>query len=148
MYSIKKTGSEHIPFLVKGMRELFKMHQQLDASYKIPDDELLKEAFEKDQLSFIALYKNTPVGFVRGRYVPASPEKSTSYAILHDMFVEEAHRGSGVGTLLLKAFESEAEDNGTYSIELNVDVRNTKGVNMWEKNGFETYQFRMKKQLK
>jgi hypothetical protein len=32
-------------------------------------------------------------------------------------------------------------------VELHVDVRNTKGVNMWEKSGFETYQLKMKKQL-
>tara|TARA_B100000745_G_scaffold158544_1_gene103756 strand:- start:2918 stop:3364 length:447 start_codon:yes stop_codon:yes gene_type:complete len=147
MYTVSKTQEGHIPFLVEGMKKLLKMHVALDGYYKVPEDGFLEDMLKKDTISFVALKDGRPVGFARGRCVIDPPDKIESFVILNDMFVEEEHRGKGVGTLLLEAFGEKAKEEGAKKIELHVDVRNEIGLKAWEASGFEIHQYRMKKDI-
>lgn len=61
------------------------------------------------------------------------------YGLLEDVFVEEKHRGSGVGTKLVQAIIEESKKIGCY--KLIATVRNSKEeVCAWyEKFGFKNY---------
>jgi len=67
------------------------------------------------------------------------------FGLLEDVFVEENHRGGGVGTKLMQAVIEEAKKIGCY--KLIATVRNSKGglCQWYEKHGFINYgaEFRM-----
>lgn len=78
-------------------------------------------------------------------YVLYNDLHAEPFGLLEDVFVEEKHRGSGVGTKLVQAVIEEAKKNGCY--KLIATVRNSKGglCPWYEKQGFTNYgvEFRM-----
>ncbi len=78
-------------------------------------------------------------------YVLYNDLHAEPYGLLEDVFVEENHRGGGVGTKLVQTAIEEAKKIGCY--KLIATVRNSRGeVCPWyEKQGFINYgvEFRM-----
>jgi ribosomal protein S18 acetylase RimI-like enzyme len=87
-----------------------------------------------------------PVGFI---WVAKDHNDSTGQveASLLNQYVEEAHRGRGLGHQLLETAEDWARELGLPRIALSVGVRNTLGQRLYESLGYEIEAVRMSKRL-
>ena len=54
---------------------------------------------------------------------------------MDDLFVESAHRGSGIGRELLKALAAEARRRGCCKLEWSLQVSNARGIAFYEREG-------------
>lgn len=74
------------------------------------------------------------VGWVAASRVSARP----AYAgvIEHSVYVDEAHRGRGVGALLLAAFVADADAAGFWTIQSSIFPENEASMRLHERFGF------------
>lgn len=70
---------------------------------------------------------------------------SEPYGLLEDVFVEEAYRGQGIGSRLVKAAVAEAKARGCYKIIGTSRHSRSEVHDFYKKLGFEDYgkEFRM-----
>lgn len=100
-----------------------------------------------DGIFLLAIDGGDPVGFVNG-WVSRNPAIfEETYARLDNMFVVDAHRGTGVGMQLLAAFEQRCIDAGIEEVRLGVVTGNELGERFWDGAGFVPASASMKKQL-
>lgn len=59
---------------------------------------------------------------------------------LEDVFVEEAARGTGLGSALVRAAIERARERGAKRIELDVNEQNKPAAALYEKLGFSAYE--------
>jgi ribosomal protein S18 acetylase RimI-like enzyme len=64
-------------------------------------------------------------------------------AWLHDIYIDEAERGSGGGKMLLDAAKEAAQTLGSKSLMLHVAAQNSFGQKFFKDNGFEITVFEM-----
>ena len=66
-----------------------------------------------------------------------------SAAWLHDIYVDEAYRGSNAGKLLLKAAIQAAKEFNASKLMLTVAIQNEKAQKIFERTGFKTTMYEM-----
>jgi VCBS repeat-containing protein len=125
----------------------FSYHKTLDQNYKVLTADEYFNLIELNELTFVATKDDVSIGFIRGRYVPESIDRTGSYAYLLDIFVEPTYRKMNVGTQLCDTFFQKASELGAKNVELAVDIQNTQAKNFWEKLNFKTIQLRMRRFL-
>lgn len=86
-------------------------------------------------VSITALYKKKPVG-AANLYI--SEVEKLSHQALFVIIVDEAYRGKGVGTLLLKEIMKLAQKRGVTLLHLEVYDKNP-AVRLYKRLGFKTY---------
>lgn len=58
-------------------------------------------------------------------------------AYMHNIFVREGHRGSGVGKALLDSIVVEAAERGAVALHVPVKSKNVKAIEFYRKNGID-----------
>jgi ribosomal protein S18 acetylase RimI-like enzyme len=78
------------------------------------------------------------VGFAYFEYEPTLyTELATQVLWLHDIYVDPAVRGNGVGSSLIAGVRDEAKERGATKVLLSVAVQNAEGHRLFQRNGFE-----------
>ena len=121
-------------------------HNGFDTFYKVVEASNLKQS-ESEKIGFIAFENEMPIGYVIGIYIQSPADRSVPFAILQSVWVEEFARGRGVAQQLVAEFEKNVKEKGAKQIDLNVDIRNVSGLQLWDAGGYETYQERRRKFL-
>ncbi len=81
---------------------------------------------ENDQLSgFVQLYPS----FCSVALIPIM--------ILYDLYVDENHRGKGIGRALMNQASKHAKDNGFKRVELSTAITNVIGQSLYESLNYE-----------
>lgn len=83
---------------------------------------------------FIAEENNRLIGYVMAMGGKAQRNKHSVYLVVG---VLEAYRGMGIGTALLLELECWTRERGIHRLELTTVTRNTGGVALYQKMGFE-----------
>lgn len=68
-------------------------------------------------------------------------------AHIHELFVHETHRGTGLADALLERVQSWAEDEACEYLSLDVNARNDRALAYYRKVGFEVKRHRMVRPL-
>lgn len=68
-------------------------------------------------------------------------------AFVYDIEVDEEHRGTGHGRVLLAAGEAVARSHGAWSLELNVFGGNTRAIALYSTAGYRVVSQQMRKEL-
>ena len=96
----------------------------------------LKRRFEKnDAVLFVAEVDGETVGFAQ-LYPTLSSVAMRRVWTLNDLYVEEAHRQSGVAGALLDAVDGHARETGASRLELSTARDNRAAQALYEKHGW------------
>lgn len=137
---------------------------QLNAElFQAPAGEPLVEYFtarlgdlDSDSIVFVAEIEGTAVGWISAVLLPADDsaefqlqrEMSTSRVHVNAVMVEEAQRGAGLGTALMRRIESWATERGATTVSLDVHIDALDVVRFYEDHlGYQRRALRMTKDL-
>ena len=70
-------------------------------------------------------------------YGPFRPHPAYKYTVEHSVYVDAAHRGQGIGGLLLAAIVERARQQGYHNIVGGIDRDNDASIRLHERLGFE-----------
>lgn len=102
----------------------------------------------EDGLCLIAENNKELVGLISVSIQERSPIfEETRYVKVHDLYVKEQYRNEGVAKKLFKNAEKWAANQGTNSIELNVDTPNKSAISFYQRQGFDEIRKKMRKTL-
>ncbi len=94
---------------------------------------------KKDRLCLVADLNAAAVGFLLGGIEKRPPLfMERDYGHLSDVYVQEPHRGKGVGKALVTEAQKWFEARRIGRVRLNTDARNTLGADFWKKMGWQT----------
>jgi GNAT superfamily N-acetyltransferase len=85
---------------------------------------------------FLALHDGVPAGFVHLYPIFTSVGMRRAW-LLNDLFVNEAHRGAGIATMLLEKAKELGRDNRSKWLLLQTDQTNIQAQQLYHKNGWE-----------
>ena len=88
-----------------------------------------------ESVILLAVAEEQPVGFTQ-LYPLFSSISMAPIWLLNDLFVDEAFRGRGVGTLLLEAATEFARQTDAGRIELETEISNTLAQKLYERLGW------------
>jgi ribosomal protein S18 acetylase RimI-like enzyme len=95
---------------------------------------------------FIVMAEVEEVGLVGYAWLALNrPEVSSAW--IHDIAIDEEHRGKGYGRALLNGLEQVAREHGLDSIALNVFAGNDYARRLYERAGFKPTSIHMSKRL-
>jgi ribosomal protein S18 acetylase RimI-like enzyme len=85
------------------------------------------------------------VALVEQRTSPNDPIfRQRRYAYLEEIAVAAAHRGRGIGRLLMERIHQWGQEQGITEIELQVWERNRQAINFYEKLGYQMWRRTMR----
>jgi|SRR5581483_9964820 len=108
-------------------------------------DGLLPKGKDTDGM-FIVMAEVEEVGPVGYAWL-ALEGPDVSSAWIHDIAIDEEHRGKGYGRALLNGLEQVARERGLESIALNVFAGNDYARRLYERAGYEPTSIHMSKRL-
>jgi ribosomal protein S18 acetylase RimI-like enzyme len=136
-----ETGWEGIPESQKTLldREKWSMHMVE-----------VFENFHRRENSQIFVAEDESCTFVGYLFVGESSDILTglSFGFVYDIFVEEKHRGKGIGKMFLIKAESYCREKGYSRIALMVSAANNSATRLYDSLGFKPEQIYMGKELK
>ncbi|WP_225974343.1 GNAT family N-acetyltransferase [Arachidicoccus ginsenosidivorans] len=83
---------------------------------------------------FSCLHNEATVGY--GTYGQFRPKYGYRFSVEHSVYVDEFHRGAGIGQLLLTALIDRAKADGLHRMIAGIDADNHGSIRFHEKNGF------------
>ncbi len=156
-YRIEPATEGDWPWILQGLGEIawqrLDHEQQIDATRPDIERSVARDAARiRGDADFVTqafvakTASGNPVGFV---WVAKDHNDTTGQieASLLNQYVDEAHRGCGLGHRLLETAEEWARQQGLPRIALSVGVRNTLGQRLYESLGYEIETLRMSKSL-
>ena len=92
-------------------------------------------------------------GEIAGYVLAAIENRPPVYSLkkrcmLHDLFVEKRFRGKGISRLLFNAFLDFAKSKGVKMLQVTVDERNERAIQVYRRFGFKEYDKTMAMKLK
>lgn len=92
----------------------------------------------KDQGGFPVIGIENQAGTLRGfaSYGTFRAWPAYKYTVEHSVYVHKAHRGQGLGTVLVRELVAEARRNGVHALIGGIDATNTGSIALHEKLGF------------
>ncbi|MEG1506133.1 MAG: GNAT family N-acetyltransferase [Bacilli bacterium] len=133
------------------LTKLIKSEQKYDLNVK--EDFIVYDYYKnlyknKNNGLFIAYLDNVPVGFIFG-YIKyeEGPLVHNSMAFIDAFFVVEEKRNIGNGTKIINVFYDWCKEKNVKSIEIGVYKNNKDTLKLYEKYGFITETYYMKKEL-
>ncbi len=102
---------------------------------------------DETMLLLLAWDGNQPVGYALAFDVDADPAKPewTRTGYIAQFLITETCRKKGAGDLLMEAVDAWFAERGLDKVLLNVNLDNPGGIRFWEKHGFTSYAYRMKR---
>lgn len=153
---VRRAQARDMPAVTRLWRELVGFHEALGGQdFRLaPGAEagwkryLRAHLGKADKLLLVAERNGETVGFLVGSLeLRPGIFMERRYGHISDAYVQEPHRGRGVG----KALASEAlrwfEEKRVVRVRLQTDARNTLGFEFWKKLGFETTVYTMDRLL-
>lgn len=133
---------------------MMKFHTSLDPYYDIYTKyEDAREYYQaqlekKGTLYIVTENENKEIIAFASAYIISIPKtKAPKIGVLVTNFVKKEYRGRGVGTEQLNFRMNWLKKHGVKYVELNVDARNKKAIQLWKKFGFKDYQLKLKMDL-
>ncbi len=147
-YRIFKAGIEHARLLAdfssRTFREAFELMtdprdlEAYIATYYTPE-EMIKELAERRSAVFVAEIENLWVGYAQLKAaIPPECVTGSNPLQLYRLYVARMHHGKGLGQMLMKKCYHFAEDKGYKTLWLSTWTKNTRAVDVYRKQGFET----------
>lgn len=133
---VRPTVPDDMPELLGMLRELAAFERASAADLRCTEADLRRDGFGPDRRfeSLFAERDGGPVGFVT--LLPTySSWQARPGLVIHDLFVRDAARGSGVASLLLEAVKRLARDRRCGRVDANVLGWNSARA-FYEKQGF------------
>ncbi|CAB1064316.1 Acetyltransferase, GNAT family [Olavius sp. associated proteobacterium Delta 1] len=137
---------------VTEISRLFDLYRQF---YKCESDLDLAKEFIADRINnnesviFVAIEGNSAKGFIQ-LYPSFCSVEAIKIFILHDLYVDECGRKSGIGEALMNKATEFAKESGASRIELLTAFDNKAGQHLYEKLGykkviedFQPYSFKL-----
>lgn len=124
------------------MKEVQQLHIEWRPDiYKASDPVLPQKVFEEmvaQKTLLVAEVNGTVEGILSYMYRHVKSEKQVERTVLFidDLAVKEQSRGKGIGSSLLAYIKEKADREHLDGVELQVNARNVKAKQMYEKNGF------------
>lgn len=118
------------------MRDLAVFEKYIDV-FAITPDIVRESGFRKnppDFHSIVAEEAGKLCGMLVYYFLPYTAQARPAI-YMKELFVAEAHRGSGVGERLMRALEAEAKANGCATIKWTVGPWNVPGIRFYERLG-------------
>jgi GNAT superfamily N-acetyltransferase len=112
--------------------------------------ELQEEHNQNTGKMFVAEIEEEVVGFINIRFEHESQTYLSSlvdYAYISDLVVLQAHRGRGIGTILLQQAEDFARQHGATDLKIQVLARNQQATDVYLRAGFRPYEITLLKHL-
>lgn len=152
--NIRKATQDDLESIVWLSEEMLDFHCSLDPYYGIyrayeDSTEFYKEELQEEHKLYLVAENEGGdiVGFASASITSMPDTDAPSIGILVTNFVSEPYRGKGVGTAFHEKRMTWFREHNVKHVEMSVDVRNTKALEMWKKSGFEEYQIKLKKDL-
>lgn len=153
--TLRIAQEEDLPALASLWGELDRFHRDLGLSF--PDVENIEEkwvtSFERTlgRFSFIWLAETSAQisAFLLAR-LKQSPSFLGGVQVgeISDLFVGDSLRGEGVGAQLVALAMQKFEELQVHSVEVQILAANDKGLDFWQKQGFNPDLFQVRKVLK
>jgi len=142
-YIIDRASLEHLPIISELNQKLILDEKQYDDNTSLswtygPDGQAILTDRINKRLVFIAWQKYpelVPVGYISGSISEWQTLYKKRVATLENIFVEKAHRGNDIGTMLIQAFELAAKEQNAQSIRINCLFTNP-ACDFYQKKGF------------
>jgi ribosomal protein S18 acetylase RimI-like enzyme len=100
--------------------------EEVEATISTPEGSFALGAFDRELCGFLC-------------FSVKSPECCSHKGILWGMYVSPHHRGSGIGSLLLKELKAICKSRGILSVNLIVFGNNQAAISLYLKNGFSQF---------
>ena len=115
----------------------YEYDKNLQLGWPLTDEgeKYFKELIE-NEIVYIAYDNDKIAGYIAGSYDKGYPYLTKKTAEIDNMFVNEEYRGNSVGSMLINAFKRDCNKKGIYAYDVSVYWQNTKGINFYEKHGF------------
>lgn len=95
---------------------------------------------ENNHAVIYVLYEDEVVGMCQFNEYHSDYDNKSRYWSVYFVYIEEAHRGKGVGKALLKRVKAFAKDDGVDAVALSVFNRNPAAMKLYESLGFIPYR--------
>lgn len=132
------------------LTELIRFEAQFDANMDptlTVADNYARMLDEEDCVAFVAEENGEILGYLYGLVYEIPGMLHRPVARLDALYVEEAHRGRGVGKALCRAFAALAAERGAVKMELKVFGRNAPALGLYEALGFRETKKYMERPL-
>lgn len=133
-------------YVQKAGDEILRQHQSFDTFYQPVGDENTRPS-QKEKITLVAKGNDGPMGFISGTITYHPTDRSVPFATIQAIWVEEQERGKGIARELVKRFEAEVKIKKVQRVELQVDMRNHLGKELWDSTDYTPYQERRYKIL-
>lgn len=151
---IRKAQKKDIEQILVLSSELLDFHYNFDKYYKVYEkyedhrEYYLGQLKKKGTLYLVAENeKKEIVAFASGYIISMGKSKAPKIGVLVANFVRKDSRKKGIGSALFTSLLDWFKKNNIKYIEMSVDSKNKKALNLWRKNGFKDYQVKLKKDL-
>ncbi len=134
-FQIETAKEEHIPAIVKLMRE-FAEYENLLESLEITEGKLLEAVFGDEGFveCLIVTSGGEPIGYALF-YMVFSSFRGQKSVYLEDIFIKKDFRKYGIGELMLKQVARIGKENGAERMDFQVLDWNTPAINFYKKHG-------------
>lgn len=102
---------------------------------------------QPDYVLLVVRWKRKPVGFLSAQILRAPLFQESRLGQVVDLYVQPEWRGQGVGKALVNCVMEWFRAMQIEQVDLNVAVRNDRGVSFWEREGFQPYLRVVSKQM-
>lgn len=137
MQQIKKATTDDIPSILPLVEEYW-FFEDIPAFDQTATSRLLEQLITEHHLGTCWIAKNlgNTVGYLIAVYV-FSLEHHGIIAEIDEFFIQESHRGKGMGTKLLKATLLDCRQYCCTNVSLRIDKKNDEALRFYEKAGFK-----------
>ena len=104
-------------------------------------DDYLREVGRPETIFVVSEADGRCVGFIIGRLLPDSARDRWT-AEIYNIGVKPASRGQGIGSCLIRSFNTIAAKRGAETVYLEVRAGNQKAIDFYKWHGFKVYSSR------
>ena len=127
----------------KDTDSLFELNELFNGKGTTTKEKMLNSLqYNKQEIVFIAIEKEQPVGFICGQ-VFMSMCYDTYYGEISELFVIEGYRRKGIARLLISKMEEEFKQNNIFSFQLFTGVDNIIAQTFYTSCGYKKSEERM-----
>ncbi|WP_144184094.1 GNAT family N-acetyltransferase [Elioraea rosea] len=132
---IRPAGVDDIPAMVRLLAQLFAIEADFTIAPEVQARGLATLLERADTVVLVATASGAVVGMTTVQLTVSTARGGYS-AGMEDVVVDAAHRGRGIGRLLLEAAEAWARERGALRVALLADETNAPALDFYDRLGF------------